>query len=71
MRMIVDRIEEGFVVCELEDGTFKNFLSVVLPPDIREGSVLVYSDGEYSVDIEAEAERREKLFALQNSIFDE
>ncbi len=71
MRMIVDRIEEGFVVCELEDGTFKNILSVVLPPEIREGSVLVYSDGEYSVDIEAEEERRAKLFALQNSIFDE
>lgn len=71
MKFIVDRIENNVAVCEVEDGNFKDIPLSELPSEIEEGTVLVFDDGEYSVDYIAQEERRAKLFALQDSIFDE
>ncbi len=71
MRIIIDRIEGDFAVCELEDGSMKDIPLVELPTETKEGSVLVFADGEYNTDTETEQERNAKMLALQNSIFDE
>lgn len=70
-KLTVDRIEGEYAVCELEDGSFKDILLSDLPSELKEGSMLVYSNGTYSIDYAAQEERKAKLFALQNSIFDE
>lgn len=71
MIITVDRFEGDFAICEHEDGTFKDIPLNELPAETTEGSVLVFADGEYRIDLEAQQERRAKILALQNSIFDE
>ena len=71
MKITVDRIEGDFAVCELENMSFVNIPLNELPEGIREGNVLLVENNTYAIDIETEKERKKKLFALQNSIFDE
>ena len=66
MKLIVDRIEGNFAVCEQEDKTTVNISLGDLPKEIREGSVLIFENGIYFVDVDEEESRRIKLFALQN-----
>ncbi|MBQ3498865.1 MAG: DUF3006 domain-containing protein [Clostridia bacterium] len=71
MVLTVDRIEGGFAVCETDYMKIINIPLADLPAGIHEGSVIIKSNEKYIVDEEDESERRAKLFALQNSIFDE
>ncbi len=69
MRLIVDRIEEGFAVCEKEDGSIKNVPLSLLPCGLREGAVLREADGSFLHDPEGEAERRERIEAKRRRLF--
>ena len=71
MRIIVDRIEGDIAVCELESGEMRDIALADLPVGVHDGSILLFENNTYTLDKETEAQRREKLFALQNSIFDE
>ncbi|MBR6619711.1 MAG: DUF3006 domain-containing protein [Clostridia bacterium] len=70
-KLIVDRIEDGFAVCENENGEMIELDFFYLPYGAKEGSVLVENNGLYELCPEEENERREKLFNLQESLFDE
>ena len=67
--MIIDRFENGLAVCERADGTFVQVLRGFLPEGAREGSVLQFQDGAWALDLEAERERRARLFARQEDLF--
>ena len=71
MKLIVDRIEENTVVCETEETGFVTINLIDLPDGVHEGSILIFENGSYFVDLNEEQQRREKLFALQEDIFDE
>lgn len=71
MRIIVDRIEGEYAVCELEDGSMKDIALSELPSETEEGSVLIFTDGEYIIDFKTQEELKTEILALQNSIFDE
>ncbi|MBO5360159.1 MAG: DUF3006 domain-containing protein [Clostridia bacterium] len=71
MRIIVDRIEGEYAVCELEDGSMKDIALSELPSETEEGSVLIFTDGEYINDFKTQEELKTEILALQNSIFDE
>ncbi len=71
MRIVIDRVEGEYAVCELEDGSMTDIHLSILPADIKAGNVLFFADGKYIVDIKAQEERRAKIIALQDSIFDE
>ena len=71
MRIIVDRIEGEYAICELEDGSMKDIALSELPSETKEGSVLIFSDGEYIIDFKTQEELKTEILALQNSIFDE
>ena len=67
--LIVARIENGFAVCEQDDGSF-----VDLPLDrcsgtVREGDVLVYSGEGYRVDEAETTKRRERAKRLSDDLF--
>lgn len=71
MRYAVDRIEEGVAVCEREDGASVHVLASRLPAGTREGSLLSFADGTWTL-LEEETDRvRHELFSLQESLFDE
>jgi len=69
MRYIIDRIEGGLAVCEKEDGSLENISLRALPRGVREGSVLISDNGAWTLDLQAENERRKRLFAKQEGLF--
>ena len=70
-KLIVDRMEDGFAVCENENGEMTELDFFYLPYGTKEGSILVENNGLYELCTKEENERREKLFVLQESLFDE
>ncbi len=69
MKYIIDRIEGVLAVCEREDGVFEDIHLSELPEYIHEGSVLINTEGVWSIDTGAEAQRRKEIFELQDSLF--
>jgi len=69
MRYIIDRVEGGLAVYEKEDGSFERIPLQKLPEGAREGSVLVLQEGAWTLDLQAEQERRARLFAKQEGLF--
>jgi hypothetical protein len=66
MRVIIDRFEGDFAVCEKADRTMLNVKRETLPPDAKEGDALIIEGDTISIDI-ANTEKRKnivrKLFA--------
>lgn len=71
MQLTVDRIEGDFAVCEKPDRTHLNIPLADLPEGTSEGSVIILQDGVFTLDSDAEDQRRKKLFEMQNSLFSE
>ena len=64
MKLIVDRIEAGKVVCEKEDGS----LLLIDLPGAKEGDVLVETENGFAVDPEETIARRERMLARTRKI---
>lgn len=67
----VDRIENSIAVCEKEDMSTVKLPLSVLPNGVREGSVLAFENGVYTIDESEEKKRKGRISKLQNSIFDD
>lgn len=66
--LIVDRIENGYAVCETEQGEKKDIpLDKTL--DISEGDVLVLKNGVYIPDKYKTEARRKRILALQEDLW--
>lgn len=60
MKYAVDRIENDIVVLEnITSGDIINENIKKLPKDIKEGTILIKKDNEYSLDLNTEKERRD------------
>lgn len=60
MYYIIDRIEENVVVCEnMETQKIENIEKKKLPSNIKQGLVIKFENGVYSID-EEETEKRKK-----------
>ena len=60
MKVVIDRIEEGFAVCETEKRVMVNFAVEMLPKGIEEGMVLDV-EGESIIIDKEETEKRKKM----------
>ncbi len=71
MRQItVDRFEDDLAVCE-ENGNMLTVNVSDLPENAVEGSILIMTENGWKIDEKATEDRRNMLFNLQNSLFDE
>ena len=71
-KLTVDRIEENIAVCPDENGIITELFVSDLPFEVREGTIIIVNDdGSLEHAIESEEKRREELFNLQESLFDE
>lgn len=62
MKFVVDRIEEDIVVLEnIKNNEIKEEAIKILPVNIKEGSVLLYDNNLYVLDIEEEKIRKERI----------
>lgn len=70
MRYTVDRIIGNIAVLEDENKNTENYPLSALPPHTREGNVLFKDiNGNFSIDKETEADRREKAQSLIDKLF--
>lgn len=67
--LIIDRIEEGFAVCQDDRGVYVNVPVDLLPEGACEGAALKEIDGGYILDGAYSAERRKVLENKMNRLF--
>lgn len=60
MKVIIDRFEGDFAVCEKEDRGMINIERAVIPSEAKEGDVLIVDGGSITID-ETETEKRKRL----------
>lgn len=65
---IVDRIENGYAVCETEQGEKKD-ITLSGTKDVHEGDVLILKDGVYIPDKDKTEARRKRILALQEDLW--
>lgn len=68
-KYVVEEIENGVAKCENEDGDFEFIKLSSLPSAAKEGDVLVFEDGFYTVSQSETDERKKKMLELQNKLF--
>lgn len=66
--IIVDRIEENYAVAE-DSGSMINIRRNLLPPDVREGDVLVRRGLVYVTDKAATAKRRDSNRNIEKGLW--
>ncbi len=69
MRLIIDRIEGEYAVCEQEDKTFVDIPKNRLPIDVKEGDCLIENDSVYLIDYERTQERKNIINDRFNKLF--
>lgn len=67
---IVDRIEEDYAVCEMENRKMIDIKLTQINGNIKDGDVLVYSDGFYKVDKELTDKRKDEAKNLVEGMWD-
>ncbi|NLX03455.1 MAG: DUF3006 domain-containing protein [Syntrophomonadaceae bacterium] len=70
MRAVIDRFEGELAVMEFEDG-YKNIPRKMLPPEAREGDVLVFQDEQWRVDKGATRNSKEKIEKLAEELWED
>ncbi len=60
-KLIIDRFEGDFAVCEQEDKKFINILKNKLPQEAKEGFCLIDNDGVYTIDYERYQQRKKSI----------
>lgn len=60
MKVVIDRFEGPFAVCEKESKKMIDIKKMKLPKDAKEGDVLNIQNGEISIDV-AETKKRKNV----------
>ncbi|AGK98513.1 DUF3006 domain-containing protein [Clostridium pasteurianum] len=69
MKVIIDRFEGNFAVCEKQDRTMINIEKSKIPEESKEGDVLNIVDGEISIDIEETNKRKKEIEELTKDLW--
>ena len=70
-KFIIDRVEEGFAVCECEDLSHISVPINNFPFEIKEGMTIILKNGVYERDADAEKELKSKILALHKKLMSE
>ena len=69
MRVIVDRFEGDYAVCEKDDRTMINIERKRLPVGVKDGDVLVLDAGSIRIDGSETARRRQQAKKLMDELW--
>jgi hypothetical protein len=69
MKVIIDRFEGNYAVCEKPDRTMINIEKSKLPPGAREGDVLLINEDIVSLDKSETARRKKSMDKLMNELW--
>ncbi|MDO5291155.1 MAG: DUF3006 domain-containing protein [bacterium] len=68
---IVDRFEEGYVVCEDEKKQMHDFKRDEFSDQIKAGDVVILTENGFIVDQEETARRAQKIKSLMDSLWED
>lgn len=69
-KLIIDRFEGIYAICEEEDKSISKIPKYKLPLDCKEGDcLLLNSDGMYQLDTEDTSDRKKKILDKMNRLF--
>jgi len=71
MELIVDRLEEEYIVCEDENKNIVNILKDEVEDEVKEGDILIFVDGKYIVNKEKTKDRKEYIQDLIKDLWEE
>ena len=70
MRLVIDRFEGEYAICEKDDRSMHLVLQSLLPEGAKEGSCLQYDGIAYTIDETAEAVTRERIKRKMDSLWE-
>lgn len=68
MRVIIDRFEGNYAICQKEDESMVDISKDKLPKKVKEGDILIIENNTITIDIDATVKRREYLEKLFNEL---
>ncbi len=70
-KLIIDRIEDKYVICEQEDKTIIRLPKYKLPPGCKEGEYIILNkDGMYQTDPDETSKREKQMLDKINRLFE-
>ena len=69
MKVTIDRFEGEFAVCEQEDRTMINIRKENIPPEAKEGDILIIEEDSISIDTTGTAERKKRINRLMDDLW--
>ena len=70
MKVIIDRFEGLYAVCEKEDRKMMDILKINLPIEAKEGDVLVFYNNMITIDIKDTEKRRRNIEKLTEDLWE-
>lgn len=70
MKLIIDRFEGEYAICEKVDGTMVDIKRDILPKEAKEGDVLLVEGEHIIVDAQATLERKEYIKKLMDDLWE-
>jgi len=70
MKLIVDRCEENFAICETEDRKMISIDIERLPEGVIEGDVLILEGDDLYIDNNAKQERKDYIEVLMDDLWE-
>lgn len=70
MKLIIDRFEGKFAVCETENKEMINISKNDLPNGVKEGDVLIETNGRYIIDVAETQKQKAEIEKLINDVFE-
>ncbi|MCB2300424.1 DUF3006 domain-containing protein [Clostridium tagluense] len=70
MKVIIDRFEGNFAVCEKEDRTMMNIPKDKIPPGAKDGDVLNILNDVITIDIEETEKKRKEIEKLTEDLWE-
>lgn len=70
MRLIIDRFDGNYAVCETEERKMINVEKSKLPGHAKEGDVLIVKNGIYNIDIGSTNDRRKAIEKLMDDVWE-
>ena len=69
MKVIIDRFEGDYVVCEKEDRKMIDIKKVEVPVDAKEGDVLEIGNDQITIDVAATKKRKQDIENLAKNLW--
>jgi hypothetical protein len=70
MRLIIDRFEGDFAVCENDDKVMVNINKEELPSEIKEGDIIYKYDEKYMIDLEETKKRKQEIQDITKNLWE-